>query len=166
MVKKLFEVLPNEFMGGEYEGTPAHKLRNTEVKYCFDGTVLPWPGRHKNVYFWCLLIGNKLVGFNENPSHGWSFPVMNNPGTSMTQITQEITNRLRQVSISNPESNWLYPGVAILDVNSYIIWYRGNSHRIDISYDILKRYLGWLRSGNVGTHMEMPEDYNADLTKC
>lgn len=30
---------------------------------------------HQNIYSFVLLDNDKLVGFNESPSHGWSFPV-------------------------------------------------------------------------------------------
>jgi len=38
-----------------------------------------WPGRHKNVQEWCELANGRLVGFNENPAIGWSFPTMRKP---------------------------------------------------------------------------------------
>jgi hypothetical protein len=39
-----------------------------------DGTVHCWPAPHKNVFAWWLLETGHAVGFNENPSHGWTFP--------------------------------------------------------------------------------------------
>jgi hypothetical protein len=36
----------------------------------------PWPGPHKNVRYWVELDTGYAVGFNENPSHGWSFPII------------------------------------------------------------------------------------------
>ncbi len=35
-----------------------------------------WPGTHKNVLNWCVLENGFAVGWNENPSTGWSFPVV------------------------------------------------------------------------------------------
>jgi len=35
-----------------------------------------WPGSHKNVFFWVELKSGYAVGFNENPSRGYSFPVI------------------------------------------------------------------------------------------
>jgi hypothetical protein len=39
----------------------------------------PWPGTHKNVTSWCILENGYAVGWNENPSIGWSFPVVKAP---------------------------------------------------------------------------------------
>lgn len=36
-----------------------------------------WPGSHKNVMNWVELSNGKAVGWNENQSTGWSFPVHN-----------------------------------------------------------------------------------------
>jgi histidinol phosphatase-like PHP family hydrolase len=33
------------------------------------------PFKHKYVYSWCLLENNIAVGWNENPSIGWTFPI-------------------------------------------------------------------------------------------
>lgn len=35
-----------------------------------------WKGREKNVKFWCILENGNCVGFNENVSIGWSFPIL------------------------------------------------------------------------------------------
>lgn len=35
-----------------------------------------WPGKHKNVTTWIAIEGGKAIGWNENPSSGWSFPVI------------------------------------------------------------------------------------------
>lgn len=41
-------------------------------------TWLSWQefGKHKNVMNWWLLDNGYAVGFNENPSFGWSFPII------------------------------------------------------------------------------------------
>lgn len=39
------------------------------------GAILSWPGRHQHVNNWCE-VGGYAVGWNENPSRGWSFPVV------------------------------------------------------------------------------------------
>lgn len=39
-------------------------------------TTKPWPGTHKNVHIWYLLVTGVQVGWNENPATGWSFPVL------------------------------------------------------------------------------------------
>jgi DNA-directed RNA polymerase subunit RPC12/RpoP len=36
----------------------------------------PWPGPQKDVHCWWELENGKAVGWNENPSKGWSFPVI------------------------------------------------------------------------------------------
>ena len=41
-----------------------------------DGCVKAFPGPHRNVYVWWELESGHAVGFNENPSVGWSFPVV------------------------------------------------------------------------------------------
>lgn len=38
------------------------------------GTGWNWPGTHKNVCWWVILEDGTAVGWNENPSRGWSFP--------------------------------------------------------------------------------------------
>jgi hypothetical protein len=40
------------------------------------GNFKPWPGKHKNVTNWIAIEGGKAIGWNENPSKGWSFPVI------------------------------------------------------------------------------------------
>ena len=40
------------------------------------GPWKPWPGAHKHVMNWCVLDNGKAIGFNENPSRGWGFPVI------------------------------------------------------------------------------------------
>ena len=40
-----------------------------------DTMYIPWIGTHKNVYNWCVLENGIAVGWNENPSIGWSFPI-------------------------------------------------------------------------------------------
>jgi hypothetical protein len=36
-----------------------------------------WPGREKNVVSWFILVNGFAVGWNENVSRGWSYPVFN-----------------------------------------------------------------------------------------
>ena len=35
-----------------------------------------WPGRERNVTAWVKLANGLAVGHNENPSRGWSFPII------------------------------------------------------------------------------------------
>jgi len=41
-----------------------------------DSRDKPWIGKHKNVLNWCMLNTGYAVGFNESPSHGWSFVIV------------------------------------------------------------------------------------------
>ena len=34
-----------------------------------------WPSKEKFVFNWVILENNIAIGWNENPSRGWSFPV-------------------------------------------------------------------------------------------
>jgi hypothetical protein len=70
----LLDVLPGEF-SQEYTDTPAWRLRHFEVVRKIDARVIPWPGKQKNVRVWYVLANQYAVGWNENPSLGWSFPV-------------------------------------------------------------------------------------------
>jgi len=74
--KKLLlkDVLPNEFMN-EFTETPAYKLRDIEVTKRHDGCLDSFPTAHRNVMHWWELANGKVVGWNESPSVGWSFPV-------------------------------------------------------------------------------------------
>jgi len=70
----LRDVVPCEFME-EYTDTPAFKLLDIEVVKCHDGHLDSFPTAHRNVMHWWELANGKVVGWNENPAHGWSFPV-------------------------------------------------------------------------------------------
>jgi hypothetical protein len=75
---RLRDSMPHEFVGGEYHDTQAYGMRDVPVVrevYARD-YFTKWPGKQKNVYFWVVLANGKAVGFNENPSKGWSFPVI------------------------------------------------------------------------------------------
>lgn len=77
----LKDVMPAEFMSGEYVNTPARQFADCKVLAKHETHVTSWPGKHRHVSFWCVLEGGVAVGFNENPSHGWSFPVKAWPRT-------------------------------------------------------------------------------------
>ena len=77
--------MPTELNTREYDDTKAYKMLD---RYVLDDHGCPmepienelcWPGSHKNVYFWVELDNGFAVGWNENPSRGWSFPVVKNP---------------------------------------------------------------------------------------
>ena len=102
MKKLLRDVLPQEFFDSYMEATysfknfgksmhqlslpreerelsPAAKLLDVEVVAEYGHTnnnPKPWPGKHKHVCVWWQLANGKAVAWNENPSKGWSFPVI------------------------------------------------------------------------------------------
>lgn len=79
--KKLLEVMPKEFDSHEHSDTLAYQFKDVFVKkencpMFGEDPYKKWPGKHKNVYFWVELENGYAVGWNENPSRGWSFPVI------------------------------------------------------------------------------------------
>jgi hypothetical protein len=73
--QKLIDILPREF-ANEYSDTHAWHFRNETVIEKVDGRERAWPGPHKHVLNWYILADGHIVGWNENPARGWSFPVM------------------------------------------------------------------------------------------
>jgi hypothetical protein len=73
-MKTLKDVLPKDF--NEDHGA-AYKHRDVEVIRQHFGAKIKWPGKQKNVNFWVELANGKAVGWNEHPSRGRSFPVIN-----------------------------------------------------------------------------------------
>jgi len=75
ILPKIFsEVVPREFFH-EFVDTKAFKFRNVVVLKEHDGTKDAWIGPQKHVHVWWELANGWAVGWNENPSKGWSFPV-------------------------------------------------------------------------------------------
>ena len=79
--KTLQQVMPRELGSCEYDKTKVYKMRDAIVvkEHCSlteQDEYQPWPGTHKNVYFWVELENDCAVGWNENPARGWSFPVI------------------------------------------------------------------------------------------
>jgi len=75
-METLKDVLPYEFMRGEYTDTRAYQFRDVEVVKEHRLCSAKWPGQHKHVCSWYELANGYAVGWNENPSKGWSFPVI------------------------------------------------------------------------------------------
>lgn len=76
-LSKLRDELPREFFNGEYEDSKAMQLIDEEVAWThrpYQTSKPLWPGPEKNVNVWWELANGWIVGFNENPSRGWSFP--------------------------------------------------------------------------------------------
>ena len=75
----LRDVLPREFFQ-EFMNTRAATMLDVEVaeEHSMTNDDKPyqrWPGVEKNVMTWWKLIDGRSVGWNENVSRGWSFPV-------------------------------------------------------------------------------------------
>jgi hypothetical protein len=74
----LKEVMPDEFERFHYEER-SFRYADIEVVtvhgYGYDQCA-PWPGPQQNVHLWVELANGHAVGWNENPSRGWSFPSM------------------------------------------------------------------------------------------
>lgn len=80
-LQTLSEAMPKEFLSGDHDKTQAFKFRDEIVikehsMFTDQDEFQKWPGTHKNVYFWVELENGYAVGWNENPSKGWSFPVL------------------------------------------------------------------------------------------
>lgn len=71
----LQDELPREFHS-QFQNTQAYTLRGARILAMHYSHEEPWPGREKNVHWWCELQGGLAVGWNENPARGWSFPVI------------------------------------------------------------------------------------------
>ena len=79
--KTLAQVMPREFSSSEYDNTQAYGFKNVIVikEHCLhsqQNSYKNWIGIHKNVNLWVELENGYAVGWNENPSRGWSFPVV------------------------------------------------------------------------------------------
>ncbi len=75
MKKTLRDVVPQEFFA-EYMDTKAAKHLDIEVIATCDSRDKRWPGKQKNVIKWWVLKTGHAIGWNENVSIGWSFPVI------------------------------------------------------------------------------------------
>lgn len=78
----LRDVLPREATGGEYGPADRfwkHLDRAVIAEHDSFDNPQYWPGREKNVVAWWELEGGIAVGWNENMSRGWSFPVIRYP---------------------------------------------------------------------------------------
>lgn len=76
----LRDAMPHELQGCEYEKSRSQKMLDVEVVAEYghgepDGWK-QWPGPHKHVCKWVALANGYAVAWNENVSHGWSFPVV------------------------------------------------------------------------------------------
>lgn len=96
----LRDVLPQEFFR-EFMNTRAAKLLDIEVAQDFSlgntATWQSWPGPEKNVMNWWRLVDGRCVGWNENDSRGWSFPVAGKKEVAVQPKVFKITSE--QVAI-------------------------------------------------------------------
>jgi len=72
---KLRDVLPREALSSEFQNEAFLEHLDSEVKEEIREYDPRFPFRHKNIFVWWILEGDMAVGWNENPSVGWSFPV-------------------------------------------------------------------------------------------
>lgn len=81
ITRKVREWLPGDFSEGEFAGARVCDLLDRKVlkKHYTWRDGHGWPGRHRNVVSWVEIEGGLAVGFNENPSVGWGFPVIKWP---------------------------------------------------------------------------------------
>lgn len=83
IVRKVRDWLPGDIkrLQCEYHDTRMWELLDREVLRTHqtwrDGHG--WPGKHRNVPSWVEIEGGLAIGFNENPSRGWAFPVIKWP---------------------------------------------------------------------------------------
>ncbi len=75
MNKILRDSVPSEFFR-EFMDTRAAKFLDIPITKEVEGHKRRWPGKEKFVFFWWILANGYAVGWNENPSRGWSFPVV------------------------------------------------------------------------------------------
>ena len=83
-------------MDGQYEDSPAMPFAMMDVVAEYRGNR-PWPGNHRYVKDWFTLANGKAVGWNENPSRGWSFPVISYQEPQEELSTDFIKLRFRSV---------------------------------------------------------------------
>lgn len=74
----LRDVLPKEFFTEDMATKRIERHLNQvvvrEIRHIDRDSA--WPGPHRNVIYWWELENGYAVGWNENPSRGWSFPVI------------------------------------------------------------------------------------------
>lgn len=71
----LREVLPKEALSEEFADQRFRKYLDYEVIQEIKTYNPRFPFEHKNIHVWWIIEDSLAVGWNENPSRGWSFPV-------------------------------------------------------------------------------------------
>jgi len=90
-MRKFIDVLDNIDPDHEIEFghlKPYHDLRVLEEVIKPDSR---FPFSHKFIYVWWILEGGVAIGWNENPSRGWSFPVKRVNATKVTDLCLSIS---------------------------------------------------------------------------
>jgi hypothetical protein len=102
-MRALKDVMPGEFQGGEYRDAASYKHRDVQVVAVYEGDKRRWPGKEKNVMLWASLVNGRAVGFNENVSRGWSFPLIkfNDP-----KLSEMLTADSVAKAIGIPTKEW------------------------------------------------------------
>jgi len=72
---KLRDVLPREALSSEFFDAKFRKYLDYEVLERITKYDPRFPFKHKNIHIWWALENNIAVGWNENPSTGWSFSI-------------------------------------------------------------------------------------------
>jgi len=72
---KLRDALPSEALSVEFSGDKFRRYLDYEVTEEIMEYDSRFPFKHKNIHVWWILEDNIAVGWNENRSRGWSFPV-------------------------------------------------------------------------------------------
>lgn len=99
--KQLAEVLPPEFMHGQYESTPAMRNAFMTVIASYNTAERPWPGPQKSVSDWYVLANGKAVGVMRARGR-LTFPVVSytaetdNPPLSVESVTLHFTSARHQ----------------------------------------------------------------------
>jgi len=72
--KPLKDVLPHDHQVMDSERVS--RYLDVIVLKAYNGTLVAFPSDHRNVFVWWELENGMAVGWNENMSLGWSFPVV------------------------------------------------------------------------------------------
>lgn len=77
------------------DGDKAYQFKDEEIvqEWCNcrgqdDKPYKKWPGKQKNVFYWLELANGYAVGWNENISHGLTFPVLKLKADQRTDLTE------------------------------------------------------------------------------
>lgn len=98
---KLRDVLPSEALSVEFSEDKFQRYLDSEVIETITKYDSRFPFTHKNIYVWWILKDNMAVGWNENPSRGWSFPV-----AKLKKEDKKVTMKLTLLVYTCPECDY------------------------------------------------------------